>query len=60
MSRSAFGPRYDNDISSELTITFPMYFDVIDHSKLLAFFEVVRGGSWFAKKGVFYVGRCSS
>ena len=32
-----------------------MYFDVIDHGKLLAFFEVVCGGSWFAKKGVFYV-----
>ena len=32
-----------------------MYFDVIDHAKLLAFFEVVCGGSWFAKKGVFYV-----
>ena len=30
-----------------------MYFDVIDHAKLLAFFEVVYGGSWFAKKGDF-------
>ena len=26
---------------------FSKYFDVIDHSKLLAFFEVVRGGSWW-------------
>ena len=53
VSISRFRPRYDNDISSELTITFSMYFDVIDHAKLLAFFEVVRGGLWFAKKGDF-------
>ena len=39
----------------QLTIAFSMYFDVIDHAKLLAFFEVVCGGSWFAKKEYFYV-----
>ena len=39
----------DNDIAVQLTIDFLVYFDVIDHAKLLAFFEVVRGGSWLAK-----------
>ena len=53
MNEYQFRPRYDNDISSELKGTSSMYFDVIDHAKLLAFFEVVCGGSWFAKKGDF-------
>ena len=39
----------------QLTIASRKDFDVIDHVKLLAFFEVVRGGLWFAKKEDFYV-----
>ena len=53
VSRSRFRPRYGNDFLGRLTIALSMHFDVIDHVKLLAFFEVVRGGSWFAKKGRF-------
>ena len=55
-----FRPHYDNNYAVQLTIAVSMYFDVIDHAKLLAFFEVVCGGSWFAKKGVFLRSGCSS